>query len=296
MDVLIGEEVVVTSQMMGQISAINQQRTSNTIINVVSGEKIQELPDVNAAEVMGRMPGVSILRSGGEANKIILRGLSDRYTNVTIDGIRIPPTDASGRGLDLSTISQSSLAGIELYKALTPDKDADGIAGSVNLVTKKAPSVRLLRADLMGGYNNIMHSFGQYDMVLRYGERFFDDLLGVQFTGNLENRIRSSERINLDYDQNLQNMTDYKIDNFLLEFTDEIRKRNGASLILDFDTPDDGSIKLNNVFSSTSRNYLLSTRDYPSGGSSSAVTYSFRDREQEIGTFNSSLTGLNNII
>ena len=56
LDVLVGEEVVVTGQMMGQISAINQQLSSNTIINVVSEEKIQELPDQNAAETIGDFP------------------------------------------------------------------------------------------------------------------------------------------------------------------------------------------------------------------------------------------------
>ena len=59
------------------------------------------------------------------------------------------------RGIDLSTISQGSLAGIELYKALTADKDADAIAGSVNLVTKKAPSERVLRFDAKGAYNKL---------------------------------------------------------------------------------------------------------------------------------------------
>lgn len=39
LDVLVGEEVIITGQMMGQVSAINQQRTSNTIINVISEEK-----------------------------------------------------------------------------------------------------------------------------------------------------------------------------------------------------------------------------------------------------------------
>ena len=294
LDVLVGEEVVVTGQMMGQVSAINQQRTSNTIINVVSEEKIQELPDVNAAEVMGRLPGVSILRSGGEANKIVLRGLSDKFVKVTIDGIGIPPTDASGRGLDLGTISQGSLAGIELYKALTADKDADAIAGSVNLVTKGAPTDRTIRLDLKGGYNDIMNSFKQYNFGIKYGERFIDQLLGVQVLANLENRIRSSERINLDYDQSVLNQTDYLISNFSVRFTDEIRKRNGVTLLLDFITPDEGTIKFNNVYSSTNRNYITHERDYPARESSSAVTYNFRDREQEIETFNSSLTGTNN--
>lgn len=64
-----GEEVVVTSQVRGQVAAINQQLSSNTISNIVAKDKIQELPDVNAAESIGRLPGVSIQRSGGEATK-----------------------------------------------------------------------------------------------------------------------------------------------------------------------------------------------------------------------------------
>ncbi len=92
-DVIEGTEVVVTGQRKGQMAAINQQLTSQTIMNVISEEKIKELPDANAAEAIGRLPGVSILRSGGEANKVILRGMSDKFTTFTIDGIRIPSTD-----------------------------------------------------------------------------------------------------------------------------------------------------------------------------------------------------------
>ncbi|MDZ7261780.1 MAG: carboxypeptidase-like regulatory domain-containing protein, partial [candidate division KSB1 bacterium] len=163
-EVIKGAPIIVTAQAVGQAAAINQQITSNTIINVVSEEKIQELPDANAAEAVGRLPGVSILRSGGEANKVILRGLEDKFTNVTIDGAKIPPTDATSRGVDLSTLSQSSLVGIELYKALTPDKDGDALAGSINLVTKKAPETRKLKANLKGDYNNLMKSANQYDL------------------------------------------------------------------------------------------------------------------------------------
>lgn len=295
-DVIQGQEVVVSAQAIGQAAAINQQITSNTIINVISEQKIKELPDANAAESIGRLPGVSIVRSGGEANKIILRGLSDKYTSVTIDGVRMASTDVESRGLDLSTISQNSLAGIELYKALTSDKEADAIAGSVNLVTKKALSLRELTTTLKGNYNQLMNSVAQYDFSAKYGERFFDDLLGVQLTGTLESKIRSKELINLDYDQTINNQTDYEINNFSLQFTDEIRKRNGLSLILDYNTPDEGNIKLNTVYNSTNRNYIYHSRDYPAGGGTGGtVTYSFRDREQEISTFTGALTGDNNL-
>jgi TonB-dependent receptor len=297
-DILEGEEVVVTGQASGQMSAINQQRTSNTIINVISEEKIKELPDANAAESIGRLPGVSILRSGGEANKVILRGLADKFTVVTIDGMKVPPTDATGRGIDLSMISQSSLSGIELYKALTPDKDGDALAGSINLVTKSAPEKRIIRADLKGDYNNLMNSMKQYDFSLHYGERFFNNFLGIQLNGNLENRIRSNERINVDYGFDQSFGGEYFIDNFLLEFTDETRKRDGISIFLDVKTPDDGTVKFNNVYSRTKRDYFWSYREYTSngGGDYDGPAFDYRDREQEINTFNSSVRGNNNLL
>ena len=298
LDVVLSEEVVITAQAAGQVAAINQQLNANTIVNIVSEEKIQELPDANAAEAIGRLPGVSLIRSGGEASKVILRGLSDKYTSVTLDGVKIPSTDASERGLDLSSISQSSLAGIELYKALTPDKDGDAIAGSVNLVTKKAPKERQLRGIFKGGYNDLMESAKQYDLSFRYGERFFDDILGVQLSANFEHKIRSSERTNIGYDQTLENQTWYFINEFTLQFDDEIRTRSGYSLLLDFDTPDGGSVKFSTVFNSTERDYLTSQRDYPNGGGNSqfgGVDYNYRDRVQDINTFSAALTGNNNL-
>ncbi len=297
--VIEGETVTVRAQAEGQIAAINQQISSNTIVNVISEQKIQELPDANAAESIGRLPGVSIMRSGGEANKVILRGLEDKFTNITIDGVKIPPTDATSRGVDLSTLSQSSLAGIELYKAQTPDKDGDALAGSINLVTKKAPEEREFKLNVRGGYNQLMSSARQYDVSFRYGERFLNHILGVQLAGNMESRIRSNERINVDYNQSLDFGKDYFINDFSVEFTDEIRKRDGLSLLLDINTPDHGSIRLNNVFGRTKRDYLWHTRDYPSNGGGSQQgnpVYDYRDREQEIQTFNSSIRGDNNLL
>lgn len=291
--VILGEEVVVTAQMRGQLAAINQQITSNTILNVISEEKIQELPDANAAEAIGRLPGVSLIRSGGEANKVLLRGLPDKFAAVTIDGVRVPPTDADSRGVDLSMISQGSLAGVELYKALTPDRDADAIAGSINMVTRKAPSDRLVRADLKGDYNHLMKSTNQYDFALRYGERFFNDILGIQLVGNLEKKIRSSEKDDIDYDQTVDANTSYAINDFTLTFTDEMRKRNGLTLLLDINTPDSGSIRLSNMYSGTNRDFISSNRDYPTAGT---PFYVERYQQQDINTFNSALNGENYLL
>jgi len=292
-DVIQGETFEVVGQAVGQAAAINQQITSNTIVNVVSEEKIQELPDANAAEALGRLPGVSIQRSGGEANKIVMRGLSNRFSTITVNGVRIAPTDST-RGVDLSTISQGSLAGIELYKALTPDKDADAIAGGVNLVTKKAPEKRLVRVDSKGSYNKLNKAYDQYDLSLRYGERFLNDVIGVQLNGNLEKRDRSKENIDLDYDitKGLPSGTDYEIDNFTLNYTDEMRGRAGFSALFDINTPEGGSIRFNNIYNKTKRDFIEYERTYPLSPDE-RLYYSVRDREQKINTLTSAITGEN---
>ncbi len=303
--VIQGQEVVVTAQMRGQVAAINRQISSNTIISVVSEEKIKELPDANAAEAIGRLPGVSVLRSGGEATRVVLRGLSSKFSNITVDGIRIPATDSTSRDVDLSMLSQGSLAGIELYKTLTPDQDADAIAGTVNLVTRKAPSERMLRFDFKGDYNHLMKSTNQYDFSVRYGERFFNDILGVQLQGSAEKKIRSREDITYgygtfknqslpDYDPSTTALdNDYKVNQFRVDFTDELRKRGGGQVILDVNTPDSGVVKLSGLYSSTQRNYTLYNRIYPAGAGGVNWDYNYRYTELGTSTTDASLQGKN---
>ena len=294
--VIQGQEVVITGQMRGQVAAVNQQVSSKTIVSVVSEERIKELPDANAAEAIGRLPGVALQRSGGEANKIVLRGMSDQFGSVTVDGVRIPPTDQDSRGVDLSMISQGSLAGIELYKAITSDKDADAIAGTVNLVTKDAPSERTIQVDTKGAYSALDNTAKQYDFAVRYGERFFGDVLGVQVLGNLERKDRSSQGAIIDYNLNYnQKFTDYIITDLTPQYVNEVRKRGGGSVLLDVNTPDKGTIRLSNVYSSTNRDFITYGRNYPEE-SDIGPAYEIRDQQQTLNTFNSSLHGKNYVL
>ena len=79
-----GNEVLVTAQAKGQMNAINRQLNSKSLVNIISSDRIQDLPDANAAETVGRVPGVSIRREGGEGNKVIIRGLSPKYNKITV--------------------------------------------------------------------------------------------------------------------------------------------------------------------------------------------------------------------
>ena len=117
-----GEEVVVTAMARGQARAINTQIAARNIKNVVSEQKIRELPDANAAEALARLPGVSVVRSGGEAVEIKVRGVSSN--TLFVNGMRL----SSG----LVSISPSMIGGIELSKSFMADQDADVLGGNVD--------------------------------------------------------------------------------------------------------------------------------------------------------------------
>jgi hypothetical protein len=130
--------------------------------------------------------------------------------------------------------------------------------------------------------------------LLKYGERFFDDVLGVQLSGNLEQRDRSAESTDLTYDFSPSNYTDYTLTNLSLQYVDETRKREGGSVIIDINTPDNGSIKISNIYNKTTRDFLTYSRNYPTDASLGPL-YFIRDQEQELSNFNSSINGKNHL-
>ena len=65
----------------------DKQLKAKSIKNIVSSDRIQELPESNAAEAVARIPGVSIRREGGEGNKVVIRAVS--YTHLTLPTKRI---------------------------------------------------------------------------------------------------------------------------------------------------------------------------------------------------------------
>ncbi len=91
-EAIMGEEAVVTMQARGQLAAVNQQLRSNQIINVVSAERIKELPDQNAAQAVSRLPGIHL-----DGSKIVIRGIQPKMNKILINGVEMPSTEANNR-------------------------------------------------------------------------------------------------------------------------------------------------------------------------------------------------------
>jgi len=254
-----GEEIVVTAQVAGQLAAINEQFSDRTIKNVVSRDRIQELPDNNAAESIGRLPGIAIQRSGGEANKVAIRGLAPKFNTVTVNGVRLPTTDPNDRSVDLSLVSSNILDGIEVRKAITPDMDGDAIGGNIDLRLRNAPSGLLFDLLAQGGYTGLQEDLGNYKFVGTVSNRFFSDRLGAIATFNVDRYNRSADKVGIGWQSGQRNpltdSLDTRFDSFNLREETILRDRAGGSLLLDYTLPS-GRITANAFYNALSNDGL----------------------------------------
>jgi TonB-dependent receptor len=269
-----GDTVTVLGQARGQMSAINQQLSSNSIINVVSSDKMKELPDANIAESIGRLPGISLQRDAGEAYGVVVRGLSSKYNEVTIEGIPMSSTNYYDRGVDLSLVSDDLVRSVEVSKTLRPDLDANALGGTVNLTLKSAEPGLHYDVTGHGGYNNLRDTYKNYKFAGSVSDRFLDDQVGALLQGSIEEKQLPSDQFKGDYDSPVINSSTKVFyintkDAVLTESTVK-RHRYSASLILDF-ASDLVDIKLFNVYDQKRDSSL--SRTYQSNFESNSIDY-----------------------
>lgn len=270
-----GKEVVVTAQAQGQVSAIQQQLASDKIVNVVSEQRIQQLPDFNAAQAISRLPGVSTTESSGEANKVVIRGLAPQYVAVAVGGISMASTGSTSigvtstgvgagsvntdRSVDLTMVTPYMIKSIELFKSLTPDLNANAIGGMVNMSLREAPSG--IRSDVMwqSGYTAKTSNYGNYRGVASISSRFFDDAIGIYALGNIEKYDRDADNMNASYtvasDDPSKPFNPVQVTGITLNRHREVRKRFGGNIILDYKFST-GIIRSINMFSQLISDYV----------------------------------------
>ncbi len=174
----------------GEVEAINIERTSENIIQVLPNEVITSLPNTNIADAVGRLPSVSLERDEGEGKYIQIRGTEPRLSNVTIDGIHVPSPEGV-RNVKLDVIPADLVDMVEISKTLSANQDADAIGGSVNLVSKSADDKPYVSVLGMGGYTPISGGRNLYQFDATAGERFGPDKkLGLLFGLSYDHNAR----------------------------------------------------------------------------------------------------------
>jgi len=143
-------------RQLGEVEAINIERTSDNIVQVLPSQVITSLPNTNVADAVGRLPSVSLERDEGEGKYVQIRGTEPRLSNLTINGVNVPSPEGNVRNIKMDIIPSSVVDRIEVFKTLSANQDGDAIGGTVNLVTKTPIDRPTYDFEGQGGYTNII--------------------------------------------------------------------------------------------------------------------------------------------
>lgn len=255
------QEVVVGGAFQGQRRAINSQKNSLGITNVVSADQVGKFPDSNIGDALKRISGINVQYDQGEARFGQVRGTSADLSSVTINGNRIPSAEGDTRNVQLDLIPADMIQTIEVNKVVTPEMDGDAIGGSINLVTKNSPYKRTITATAGSGYNWISEK-AQLNLGFTYGDRFFNDKLGVMLSASYQNAPSGSDDVEFVWDTDSKGticLTDYQIRQYYVT-----RERQSYSAALDWDINANHKLFFKGIFNNRNdweNRYRLTLKD-----------------------------------
>jgi hypothetical protein len=143
-------EVTAAEERGSAARALDEQRTSNQIINAVSGEQIRKSPDSDAGQAVQRVSGVTVQ----DGRYVFVRGLGERYTQTALNGARIPSPEPERKVVPLDLFPAGLLDGIVTAKTFTPDQPGDFSGAQVDLRTRDFLLQRVVSLSLSGGMND----------------------------------------------------------------------------------------------------------------------------------------------
>ena len=303
------EGVVVTGveRKNTEVSAIQRLKNSPIIVSNVSAQEISKTQDNNASEVIRRVPGVSLI----DDKFVMVRGLSQRYNNVWINGSAVPSSEADSRAFSFDIIPSNQIDNLTIVKAPASEYPADYSGGFIMIDTKEIPATNAYAISVGGNWNDatVFQSFlkNQRDdswytkdmkplgdlklsASMNHKWKLWDSMLGMLATVYYTNEYRTYS----DMANNLFGVYDTSNDrsNYLRRSTDNQYNNNdrlGAMLNLTWLSGNGNhKLQLKNIF-----NRLTNTRYTWREGISAqsdpekSAEYYYRDRI----TYNGQLTG-----
>lgn len=299
------EEIVVTGRRAADRAALEDKREADNQIDAVHADDVGRLPDQNVAEAVRRLPGITTQNDQGEGRYLTVRGVSPDLLNVTLNGQTAAAPEPESRQVKLDDIPSALIGAVTVSKTLTPDLDANAIAGQVNIETLTAfdRNRNFLSGRFAYGYSDINES-NPYEADVSFGGLFGPSRqFGAVFALNYSLRELSPH--------NIQNTGDW-IDvggemvpeGLEIRRYDTERQRTGAVANFDWRPNNNSEMFLRFLYSlyedSETRNAFGIEFDdgsiFPAGANSGTFTdaeafRNVRSRSENTSSFSSSLGG-----
>lgn len=180
------EELVVTGFARSIQNSIDTKRNADTVVQAISASDIGGLPDVSIADALGRVPGITVTRKGGQAGTVQVRGMGEGFVFSTLNG-REQVSPNGSRAMEFSQFPSELIQSVEVYMSPKASLIEGGVAGTVELKTANPLDMtedQKIQIGVRGSYNDQASDIYDAEPL---GERFsvsfqkklFDDTLGV---------------------------------------------------------------------------------------------------------------------
>nr|WP_299422368.1 TonB-dependent receptor [uncultured Emticicia sp.] len=147
--VVLQEVKVVANRITGtEVSVISEIKASQMVVSGISSAQISKTLDRNAAEVVKRVPGVTIF-----GNRFInIRGLNERYNTVMLNNVFTPSMETDVRSFSFDIIPSNQIDRILIFKSPAAELPGEFSGGVVKIFTKSIPDQNFITVDLGGSY------------------------------------------------------------------------------------------------------------------------------------------------
>jgi iron complex outermembrane recepter protein len=183
------DEVVVTGFRASLEASLEIKRDSVGPVDAIVAEDIAKFPDLNLAEAIQRVPGVSIQRDAGEGRQITVRGLGPEFTRIRLNGVEAMSanggTDAAGgtnraRNFDFNTFASELFNSITVRKSASASTDEGSLGATVDLRTARPFDYQgfTLVTSITGAYNDLSEEVDPRAAFL-VSNTFLDDKVGA---------------------------------------------------------------------------------------------------------------------
>lgn len=161
------EEIVVKGFAGSLRQSLAVKRSENGVVDSIIAEDIADFPDLNLAESIQRIPGVSINRMNGEGRQITVRGLTGNFNRIRINGMEAQNTsggtDSSGgsnrgRDFDFNTFASELFSGITVRKTASASVEEGSVGATIDLQTSRPfdyDNGLTVATSVQGGYNDL---------------------------------------------------------------------------------------------------------------------------------------------
>ncbi|MBI3783285.1 MAG: TonB-dependent receptor [Deltaproteobacteria bacterium] len=143
-------EVVAQADKAAEATQLLQRKKSAVVSDSVAAETITKSPDRTAAEVVKRVPAVTIQ----DGKYVFVRGLGERYSSALLNGSRLPSTDPSKRVVPLDLFPAEFIESLNILKSYTPDLPGDFSGGLVDIRLREFPERLTYTMGLSVGANS----------------------------------------------------------------------------------------------------------------------------------------------